>query len=104
MPITQAETIGFDEFDYNVSRKKLIPKIVRGGVLLVTTDYVLRKWINMSEDEKRIVKIETEINVCNKKITSLNQDLRKLNRKVSNMFSYLQTLILKGGEWYVWKR
>lgn len=43
MPITQAETIGFDEFDYNVSRKKLIPKIVRGGVLLVTTDYVLRK-------------------------------------------------------------
>lgn len=52
----------------------------------------------MLEDEKRIVKIEAEINVCNKKITALNQDLRKLNRKVSNMFSYLQTLILKGGE------
>ncbi len=48
----------------------------------------------MSEDEKRIVKIETEINVCNKKISSLNQDLRKLNRKVSNMFSYLQEQLI----------
>lgn len=52
----------------------------------------------MSEDEKRLVKLEAEINVCKQKITSLNQDLRKLNRKLSNMFSYLQTLILNGGE------
>ena len=42
LPITQAETIKLNEFDYGTKRKKLMPKIVKGGVLLLESEYIIR--------------------------------------------------------------